>query len=628
MESLHEKLNSICQPLNEKFAASYIEFAYGINKALEGGVEPLDAVLTKQAVIYAVEQSTEVEDIREFLRIIEDAVSHFKRICEKPRSHLKSANEVRPIDTVKRVGYESIPYLASHSEDWLAKTATGLKPARLFSRVEEDEYHIYENRVVKTLIDKIYSFLKASRDELMDKESQINSVINSQVQTSSFGFDVGFAKAVSKIFDMDSDVHGDKKRNISLDLAKQQRETATKLYKKFRDLKKSRLYRLLSKTKPVKSPLNQTNILLMDKDYSVAYKLWSKTERYAKQKTKVDVKPQNTQEQYTAYFQYCSVMVGFAAHHMGFERVADHASAYERGTDNLRLTIAQEDGYFTFQVRDASRRQWSVSGDYKLPDRTTEKFYRNGNTLFWDNDVTAEDIDAYCSLLKTRGSRSKEQSEERRYYTSLKTALDNENRTYGEVKISAVAVLPTMCEIDDASRNAFYDTAIATADKILKANQAISYAVIALPKIESNEKKLTNYGRESIDKIMFLPITAYDINSYRRIQLLLLRMIHELDMGRCPCCGNEQREDARGMICKKGECNLITTKTQCSHCKKKYAYIHYNNNYNTNYDLIERIKRIDKSDFFATDTAYQYKDIVNLTVRDDKIIPICPHCGK
>ena len=94
---------------------------------------------------------------------------------KKLKSHLKAVNEVRPIETVKRIGYESIPYLAAHSEDWLARTASGLKPARLFSRVEDDEFQIYENRVTKTLIDLILSFLrkKENIDEIYTSTFEI-----------------------------------------------------------------------------------------------------------------------------------------------------------------------------------------------------------------------------------------------------------------------------------------------------------------------------------------------------------------------------------------------------------------------------------------------------------------------
>ena len=122
--------------------------------------DPIAAVCNGDIPLYAIDNSLEDDDWIDVFDKIGFAKKYFANICKKPKSHLKSVNEIRPIDTVKRVGYESIPYLASHSEDWLTRTATGLKPARLFSRVEDDDFFIYENRVTKTLIDIVITYLR------------------------------------------------------------------------------------------------------------------------------------------------------------------------------------------------------------------------------------------------------------------------------------------------------------------------------------------------------------------------------------------------------------------------------------------------------------------------------------
>ena len=188
-------------PLSNEYALAYEQFADEFGKKTSN---ELDSIKNGFLKMYAIDQSSEVRDWTDIFDKIEDAFSSFKSICEKPKSHLKAVNEVRPIETVKRIGYESIPYLAAHSEDWLAKTASGLKPARLFSRVEDDEYQIYENRVVKTLIDIIISFLRKKEKELKDQFEQLHGIVNSSVQTGSFGFDVSFQKAVAELFSSDS----------------------------------------------------------------------------------------------------------------------------------------------------------------------------------------------------------------------------------------------------------------------------------------------------------------------------------------------------------------------------------------------------------------------------------------
>ena len=198
------------QLLTTKNARTYEQFSYEYR---DMEFDEIDSIQLGALKLYAVDQSTEVRDFSEVFGQINDAFNAFKSICEKPKSHLKAVNEVRPIETVKRIGYESIPYLAAHSEDWLARTASGLKPARLFSRVEDDEYQIYENRVVKTLIDLILSFLRKTEKQLRDQRDQLRGIMNSSVQTGSFGFDVSFQKAVSEL--MSSDDKGDEYRSKS-----------------------------------------------------------------------------------------------------------------------------------------------------------------------------------------------------------------------------------------------------------------------------------------------------------------------------------------------------------------------------------------------------------------------------
>ena len=191
----------IAQPLPMKYAKAYEQFLYEYQEKKNDEISSIQ----KGAIrLYAVDQSSEIYDWSDVFNQIENAYSAFKIICEKPKSHLKAVNEVRPIETVKRIGYESIPYLAAHSEDWLARTASGLKPARLFSRVEDDEFQIYENRVVKTLIDLILGFLRRTEKELRDQRDQLRGIMNSGVQTGSFGFDVSFQKAVSELMSSDT----------------------------------------------------------------------------------------------------------------------------------------------------------------------------------------------------------------------------------------------------------------------------------------------------------------------------------------------------------------------------------------------------------------------------------------
>ena len=97
-----------------------------------------------------------------FLMEVSNACDHIVNICRFPKLYLKEICEVLPVDIVKKIGHEAIQNLASHSEYWKTIKVSGLVPERLLARSLEDEYAIYENRVTKTLVDKL--LLKLERN--------------------------------------------------------------------------------------------------------------------------------------------------------------------------------------------------------------------------------------------------------------------------------------------------------------------------------------------------------------------------------------------------------------------------------------------------------------------------------
>lgn len=236
--NLFYSVKPLFRPLTQKYAHAYEQFAYEYSNKKSNVCE---SIQRSKLHMYAIDSSAEVKDWSDLFDKIESAFRDLKLICERPKSHLKAVNEVRPIETVKRVGYESIPYLAAHSEDWLARTASGLKPARLFSRVEDDEFQIYENRVVKTLIDMVISFLRKTERQLRGQRDQLHGIINSSVQTGSFGFDVSFQKAVSELISNESSAN--ENRTKTLELVMRLQHHAFELLRKYRTLRQTKLYR-------------------------------------------------------------------------------------------------------------------------------------------------------------------------------------------------------------------------------------------------------------------------------------------------------------------------------------------------------------------------------------------------
>lgn len=609
----------LVQPLSVKYARAYEQFSYEYR---DMEMDEISSIQLGGLKLYAVDQSTEIYDYTDVFDQIQNAYCAFKNICEKPKSHLKAVNEVRPIETVKRIGYEAIPYLAAHSEDWLARTASGLKPARLFSRVEEDEYQIYENRVVKTLIDLILSFLRKTEKQLRDQRDQLRGIMNSSVQTGSFGFDVSFQKAVSEL--MSSDDKGDEYRSKKLEMVEKLQERAYALLKRYRSLRQSRLYRYLRKSKPVSNPLNETNILVMDNYYSIIFKLWKTIHHVISPKVIEQENEIAFDDTCDDYQRFCATLCGYSAHVLGFELIEN--GHYVRKSDNIDFqVICDENGLVRITLRDVKPRSITVTSNMEIPiaaGMQSNRISFDGDSLTWPNDITPDEVDSFCGLFKTKGSRGKEQNEEKRKYVALKGFLEQADRSYDRPKTSDIIIVPMTIEIGTENSSSFKDAIKEITGNMLKDNPTTEI-VIALPTCNETEQKITEYLKEDGQMNSILPLTMFDINSFRRIQNLLYRHILKLDVDSCPNCGGVLRTQDNQKIC--DNCNQLTiTKTICpnSECRNEYIYMGYDVPETT----ISKMQKIRSDNFFEWDSLFQYKDVVNMIVADGKIRTVCPCC--
>ncbi len=614
--------------LKDEYADSYSKFLYDYKHMLSN---ELESIRNGSIKLYAVEQSTDVHDCSELLDYIEKAYSNFRAICQTPKSHLKAVNEVRPIETVKRIGYESIPYLASHSEDWLARTASGLKPARLFSRVENDEFQIYENRVVKTLIDKIISYLIRKEKEVEKQFNQLDEIMNNGVHTDSFGFDKQFSMAINELLSTDDKNY--EYRSESWDLAKELLERLHTLLKKYRSLKQLRLYKYLRRVKPVTNPLNETNILLLDKNYSVIFALWKQIHKELsikkiKSKTSIELEDLSL-----SYLNFCSTLCGYTAHVLGFESVT--SEKYERYADNLSLTVIKDNGFIRITVGDNTRHELVLTTEKSpiLAGDSFETFFFDGKKISWSNNIGIDEIERFCTLHKKINGKglnrqqSIQQKEEKRLYSELKKAIFDKENQYPASAKSDVIVLTPVVTIEKDNGDKFKDFMFQVAEKI-KRNTKADKIVVALPKCDEGEQKITSYARGLNEDVLFIPITLFDINSYRRFQNVILRQIIKIDKNKCPMCGGKLHIQNDLKICKNcgnNQTPLIIKKTRCPNpkCKHVYTYLEYN----VKKEVLERMKHADSMGFYQADSLFQYKDIVRMVIDDNRIKTICPKCN-
>ena len=131
---------------------------------------------------------------------------------------------------------------------------------------------------------------------------------------------------------MSSDEKGDEHRSKILDLVRKLHEQSRYLLKKYRTLRQTRLYRYLKKSKGVTNPLNETNILLMDKHYNVVFKLWKDIHKEIAPQEVTEENAVKFSDTLSDYLLFCKTLCGYTAHVLNFNIEQD--GLYNRESDN------------------------------------------------------------------------------------------------------------------------------------------------------------------------------------------------------------------------------------------------------------------------------------------------------
>lgn len=103
-------------------------------------------------------------DFARLSRILDEmlrALPALRRVFAKPIIHLKDEQEILPVESVRVVNNRSILHASAHSELWEDITEAGsVRPRRLLTVTNQDEYALYENIGFTRLILQTVAFLR------------------------------------------------------------------------------------------------------------------------------------------------------------------------------------------------------------------------------------------------------------------------------------------------------------------------------------------------------------------------------------------------------------------------------------------------------------------------------------
>src|SRR5262249_55048479 len=99
-------------------------------------------------------------EFQRFEQLLKENVGHLKEVCRRPRTHLRVEVERMAVSRARRFPAQAANYLAAHTEDWERPTLRSVVPKRILATVREDQFDIYENRVVVRLVDHLAVYLR------------------------------------------------------------------------------------------------------------------------------------------------------------------------------------------------------------------------------------------------------------------------------------------------------------------------------------------------------------------------------------------------------------------------------------------------------------------------------------
>lgn len=96
-----------------------------------------------------------------WLNMIEDCIPELGEIIKNPRKITKTVTDIVPVELAKKTNAESVRHLASHTQYVKSVDEEGnVTPNKVLNIGTEDDYAIYENKFIATLVKRLVVFIE------------------------------------------------------------------------------------------------------------------------------------------------------------------------------------------------------------------------------------------------------------------------------------------------------------------------------------------------------------------------------------------------------------------------------------------------------------------------------------
>ncbi len=245
-----------------------------------------DSYLSGDRVIYQKDIiETKVFD-EEWIKTLESYFPSIDKITNTPKTGIRYEQEIVPVEKAKKINSESVRHLASHTH-FVKEVRDGnyVIPKKILTSYAEQEFSIYENRFIKTLIDRLFVFVNNRYNVIKDNvlSSSKNHVnISSDFNINNASVNINVDVVIKKTINSQNE-----KNNLYL------LKRVEKLNRMIMAYKNSELYKKLINAPKVNPPIMQTNIIMKNPDFKNCYMLWLFLDKYNKLAYDLIVKEKN-----------------------------------------------------------------------------------------------------------------------------------------------------------------------------------------------------------------------------------------------------------------------------------------------------------------------------------------------
>ncbi len=199
---------------------------------------------------------------------IEGAIYSIEQIVRNPRKFIAEEELIVDVAKARRVTPRTVRHLTSHSQFVESLEDNGdVRPRKLLVVELEEDIAIYENRFVCALLNRVVQFVEQRYRELsgkMQSKELTNVCLNSEFEYGRGKFKCDINLQIEEPPANEEDYLKNKDLMDRIELIR----------RRLRVLQSTDFYKKLIKVKPVRPPIQKTNLLMKNVDYNNCYKLW------------------------------------------------------------------------------------------------------------------------------------------------------------------------------------------------------------------------------------------------------------------------------------------------------------------------------------------------------------------